>query len=160
MPWHERWRNVFRTERLSAQLDDELAFHIAETVDRLVADGMPEEGAWREARRRLGNYSIQKERTRDMDVAGWLEAAWADFLYGLRQLRLNPGFATVAILSLALGIGQHGDFSAAGCDPVAGIAGEGSAATGDDRARRQARRFLYRWVLFIKRKSVFIRANG
>ncbi len=107
MPWHERWRNVFRTERLSAQLDDELAFHMAETVDRLVADGMPEEGAWREARRRLGNYSIQKERTRDMDVAGWLEAAWADFLYGLRQLRLNPGFATVAILSLALGIGAN-----------------------------------------------------
>ena len=42
-----------------------------------------------------------------MNVAGWLEAAYADFLYGLRQLRLNPGFATVAILSLALGIGAN-----------------------------------------------------
>ena len=107
MPWHERWRNVFRGEWLSQQLDDELAFHVAETVDRLVADGMPEDKAWHEARRRLGNYSMQKERTRDMNVAGWLEAACADFLYGLRQLRLNPGFATVAILSLALGIGAN-----------------------------------------------------
>ncbi len=107
MPWHERWRNVFRAEWLSERLDDELAFHVAETVDRLLAEGVPEEKAWREARRRLGNYSMQKERTRDMNVAGWLEAASADFLYGLRQLRLNPGFGTVAILSLALGIGAN-----------------------------------------------------
>jgi hypothetical protein len=66
MPWHAHLRNVFRAERLNEELDSELAFHIAETVDRLVAEGMPEEEAWSQARRRLGNYSIQKERTRDM----------------------------------------------------------------------------------------------
>ena len=42
-----------------------------------------------------------------MNVARWLEAARADFLYGLRQLKLNPGFAAVAVLSLALGIGAN-----------------------------------------------------
>ncbi len=107
MPWHARLRNVFRAERLNEELDDELTFHITETVDRLVAEGMPKEEAWRQARRRLGNYSIQKERTRDMNIAGWLEAARADLVYGLRQLKLNPGFAAVAVLSLALGIGAN-----------------------------------------------------
>lgn len=107
MPWHARLRNVFRVERLDEELDNELAFHIAETADRLIAEGVAEEDAWRLARRRLGNYSIQKERTRDMDVAGWLSAARADIVYGLRQLKLNPGFAAVAVLSLALGIGAN-----------------------------------------------------
>src|SRR5581483_3140563 len=50
--------------------------------------------AWRQARLRLGNYSIQKERTREMDVVGWLETVRADVAYGLRQLKLNPGFAS------------------------------------------------------------------
>ncbi|HEY3936770.1 MAG TPA: ABC transporter permease [Bryobacteraceae bacterium] len=107
MPWHARLRNVFRAERLSEELDSEFTFHLAETVDRLVAEGVPEQEAWRQARRRLGNYSIQKERTRDMNVAGWLDAGRADLSYGLRQLKLNPGFAAVAVLSLALGIGAN-----------------------------------------------------
>lgn len=107
MPWHARLRNVFRAERLERELDSEFAFHIAETADRLMAEGATEEEAWRLARRRLGNYSIQKERTRDMDVADWLSAARADVVYGLRQLKLNPGFAAVAVLSLALGIGAN-----------------------------------------------------
>jgi putative ABC transport system permease protein len=107
MPWYVRMCNIFRTERLDEALDSELEFHLAETVDRFVAEGMPEEEARRQARLRLGNYNIQKERTRDMDVAGWLEAACADFAYGLRQLKLNPGFTSVAVLSLALGIGAN-----------------------------------------------------
>lgn len=107
MPWHLRWRNVFRSRRLNREIDDELEFHLAETVDSLVARGVPEREALRTARARLGNYSLQKEKTRDMNISAWLDAARADVMYGVRQWKLSPGFAAIAILSLALGIGAN-----------------------------------------------------
>ena len=57
MSWYLRWRNIFRSDRLDDELENEFQYHLAETVDRLVADGMPEQDALHEARRRLGNYS-------------------------------------------------------------------------------------------------------
>ena len=105
MSWYTRIANVFHTGKLSGELDDELAFHIAERTDDLIAGGMKPEDARKEAARSFGNYTAQKERTRDMDIAGWLEAFVRDLRYGTRQLWLNRGFTTVAVLSLALGIG-------------------------------------------------------
>ncbi len=107
MSLFDRLRNVFRSERLSGELDAELEFHLAERVDELVATGMTEKAARAEALRRFGNYASQKEKAREMDMTAWLEAALGDVRQGLRQLRLNPGFATVAILSLALGVGAN-----------------------------------------------------
>ncbi len=107
MAWYRRLRNMFRSEGLSSELNREVEFHLAERIDELVASGMSEEEARREARLRFGNPTLQQERTRERDILPWLESFWADVRYALRSMRSSPGFALVAILSLGLAIGAN-----------------------------------------------------
>src|SRR5690348_8039369 len=107
MSWLARIRNVFRSNAVSHDIDREMAFHLAERTDQLSASGMKPEEARREARRRFGNYGLLKERTRERDRAPWLDTLAGDVRYALRGFRSTPGFALVAIVSLALGIGAN-----------------------------------------------------
>jgi putative ABC transport system permease protein len=107
MSWLTRLRNVFRSDKVSNEIDREMTFHLAERTDDLVASGMSRAAARREARRRFGNYTLQKEDTRDRNLLVWLDTLGRDVRYGLRVLRRNPTFAVVALLTLAIGIGAN-----------------------------------------------------
>jgi predicted permease len=90
-----------RYEDLAVSVEE----HIAEKTDELVASGMPREQAERRARRAFGNRTAITERSREVWQWPLLESLWADARYAARQTRRNPGFAAVAIGTLALGIG-------------------------------------------------------
>jgi predicted permease len=103
----KRLRNVFRADRVSDEIDREMEFHIGERTDELIASGVPEDAARREARRRFGSVALATETTRERDLFVWLETFLSDLRYGLRALGRDPVFCATAILTLAIGIGAN-----------------------------------------------------
>jgi putative ABC transport system permease protein len=98
---------LFRWNRLEAHLDEELRVHLEMLVEENIRRGMAPEEARYGALRSFGGVEQAKEEYRGQRGLPMLETLAQDLRSGLSQLRRNPGFAAVAILTLALGIGAN-----------------------------------------------------
>jgi predicted permease len=102
-----RFKALFTKRRMDAEMAEELEFHQAMAREKLLRQGVPESAVDGEIRRRFGNPMRWHERLRELWQFSVLENLRRDFVFSVRMLQRSPGFTTVAVATLMLGVGAN-----------------------------------------------------